>query len=137
QVVEAENVEDVLDGLVEAGQPQVAAVAADLLDGTHHGPEARARDVAETRAVDHDLELLQRDSLLQCPLEEAHRVGVDELLGIEEDDVSDVAALDRQLAHPMGRLYRIRDSGRPERGTAACDVLPDLGDEGLGAGEGL
>src|SRR5882672_807484 len=100
QVVEAEDVEDVLDGLVQAGQPEVAPVAPDLLDGAHHGPETRARDVAETRAVDYDLELLQRDSLLQCPLEEAHRVGVDEPLGIEEDDVSDVPALDRQLAHP-------------------------------------
>src|SRR5260221_4661935 len=51
QVVEAEDVEDVLDGLVEAGQPQVAPGASDLLAGPHHGPEALAPDVAQTPPV--------------------------------------------------------------------------------------
>src|SRR5947207_12966722 len=39
EVVEAQDVEDVLDGLVEGGEPEVAAVAPDLLDRAHDGPE--------------------------------------------------------------------------------------------------
>src|SRR5713101_2627751 len=59
EVVEAEDVEDVLDGLVGAGQAQVPAVAADLLDGPHHGAQARAGDVGEAGAVDDYVELFQ------------------------------------------------------------------------------
>src|SRR5689334_17857615 len=55
QVVEAQDLEDVVDGLVEPGQPQVPPAAADLLDGPHHGAQAGAGDVGQLLAVDHDL----------------------------------------------------------------------------------
>src|SRR5262245_30520076 len=35
QVVEAQDLEDVVDGVAEVGQPEVAPVVADLLDGAH------------------------------------------------------------------------------------------------------
>src|SRR5262245_50677273 len=42
EVMEAEDLEDVVDGVAEVGEPEVAAVAADLLDGAHHGPQPGA-----------------------------------------------------------------------------------------------
>src|ERR1044071_8027119 len=100
-MVEAQDLEDVEDGLVQVRQAQVAAVRPDLLDRPHDGPESGARDVRQPRAVDHDLEVLLLQALLELALEETDRVGVDEALGIEKGHSLDVARFNRQLAHAL------------------------------------
>ena len=102
-MVEAQDLEDVADGLVEVGQAEVAAVAPDLLDGSHECAQARAGDVGQARAADHDLEVALRQRLLDLPLELADGVGVDEAPGVEERHPLDVARLHGQLAHRRGQ----------------------------------
>src|SRR5688572_9054889 len=75
QVVEPEDLEDVVHGLVEGGHAQVSPAGADLLDGAHHGAKTRARDVGEALAVDDDAEPPAGDRLLDRGVEPAHGVG--------------------------------------------------------------
>src|SRR5262249_51805610 len=99
EMVEAQDLEDVEDGLVQVREAQVAAVRPDLLDRPHDGPESGARDIGEPRAVDHDLEALLLQALLELALEKADGMGVDEALGIEKGHALDVPRFNRQLAH--------------------------------------
>src|SRR5262245_10564192 len=77
EVMEAEDLEDVEDGLVQVGQAQVAAVLADLLDHAHERAQARARDVAERGAVHDQLEPLLLQRPLDLRLEQPDGVRVD------------------------------------------------------------
>src|SRR6185436_9226192 len=102
QVVETEDLEDVPHGVVEAGQPKVSSASPDLLDRAHERAQARAGDVGEAGAVDHDLEPALLDRAADRALELAYRVGVDEALRIEEGHLLHVALVYRQLAHAAG-----------------------------------
>src|SRR5262249_24326512 len=102
EVVEAQDLEDVEDGLVELGETDVAAVAPDLLDRPHDRAETRARDVGQPGAVDHDLEAVLLEGLLDLPLEHPDRVGVDEARRIEQGDVLELARLDLEFGHQSG-----------------------------------
>src|SRR5262249_9801789 len=106
EVVEAQDLEDVEDGLVQLGETDVAAVAPDLLDRPHDRAEARARDVGQPGAVDHDLETVLLERLLDLPLEHPDRVGVDEALRVEQGDVLELARLDLEFSHESGDQER-------------------------------
>src|SRR5882762_1905656 len=99
QVVEAQDLEDVPDGLVQVGQPQVPAVAADLLDRPHDGPQARAGDVGQAPTVHYDLEPALGQRFLDLTLEHADGVGIYEALRVEESHPFHVAGLDGELGH--------------------------------------
>src|SRR5438093_6882587 len=106
QVVEAQHLEDVPDGLVQVGQPQVPAIAADLLDRPHDGPQAGAGDVGQAPTVHYDLEPPLGQRFLDLTLEDPDGVGVDEALRVEECHPFHVASLDGQLGHESPNIAR-------------------------------
>lgn len=97
KVVEADDLENVVDGLVEVRETDVAAARADFFHQPHDDPQAGARDVREPRAVDDDFHLARLERAAELLLELPNRVRIDEPARTNHDDFVRLTAFDRQI----------------------------------------
>ena len=94
---QSDHLEDGRHGLGQLADPKIAAVLADLLDGSNQRAEAGARHVGERPRVDDDGELPAIQDGPERAVEGFDGMGVDEADGHQDGDLFAFAGFDGEF----------------------------------------